>query len=205
LRWLVERSEGPVRLKYVGKGKEEEEEVMLSPAAQLVDDGKVKEVGVKVLTPSFCSGFVRYADAMEAFFEESGDGGKVEISGLGILVSLSLTASPTREMEMTFLEKVTFDLVSRLRKKSAAAIAALESKVIDVTEGNRSTGNGFSSLDSFVLTTCTPDERKSYTNTVLQLLMADRIAFGWPEILSLEIFILKVVIMWWVTAWLEPL
>ena len=77
-------------------------------------------------------------------------------------------------------------------------IISAEKKVHNTnTKGSKKeNATTFSGLDDFFVAEGTREERREYTRMLGRLFIIEFVAFGWAEILDLEIFIARCVVAW---------
>ncbi|PVH71487.1 hypothetical protein DL98DRAFT_435052 [Cadophora sp. DSE1049] len=199
LRERVESCDGDVVLRYFPAGLADvdaEEEIMSSPSAQLSSGSIAMEV--RVLTPLFYSRLVQYGSIAEALASESTLSATVSVSP-DLLTTFPFLS--TSELKQSNPANVDFRLLvlGLLRKRpSPIPIPVKErSKIPAISWSEQNDGQDeAASLDAFVLSTASAEEKKVCFRGVLKLMLADRVAFGWMEILDLEIFTLRAVVAW---------
>ena len=216
LRHFVEKSPVPMKLTYMPAGVvNPTKEVMTSPSVQLVREDKVKELELRVLTPLFYSRYVHYPSCLHALISES----QLLNSTISLsdpeLVSALATAhqTSTPPVPPTFSstrERLSFSLLRHLRTE-AGKIENCETET--QTENEKpglllpevSDKSRISEIERFILKAGTPVQHWEYVRRVGKMYLADRIAFGWAEILDLEVFVVKVGVLWWVVRSVLPL
>jgi hypothetical protein len=62
------------------------------------------------------------------------------------------------------------------------------------------TCSGLTGFENFILNHATAAEEAEYANHVLKILSSEYVAFGWLEILGLEFFLLRAVVLWWLVG-----
>ncbi|KAN0108898.1 Protein of unknown function (DUF1365) domain containing protein [Hyaloscypha variabilis] len=199
LRDLVENSDEKLRVRYIPAGLLDiSEEVMSSSSAQLAG-GEVDELEIRVLTPIFYSRVVRYPDFPDSIVSEHQESSTISISSTAQLSKLEWESQV--RFPLDFWERLSFKVIHALRKRPAPIVCLDEPKTSPASantiqnekEVRRAVG---SSLDVFVLKHSGVAERKEYTSRTLKLVITDHIAFGWAEILVLELFIVRSVALW---------
>ncbi|KAE9378562.1 hypothetical protein N431DRAFT_435627, partial [Stipitochalara longipes BDJ] len=201
LRDLVECSEEKLRVRYIPAGLLDiSEEVVSSSSAQLAE-GDVDELEIRVLTPIFYSRVVRYPDFLDGILSEHYESSTVSISSTALLSKLEWGSQECAPLDLW--ERLSFKLIHALRRRPAPIICVDEPKAPPpaskaIQSGKKVHQAGGSSLDAFVLRHSNAAERKEYTSRMLKLLIAEHIAFGWAEILALELFIVRSVVLWMV-------
>ena len=215
LQNVVSHSQQALTLRYVPAGlapPSPTEEIMTSPAAQLLPESSVKEVELRVLTPLFYSRLVQYPPAstskslLPALLSEHHINSTITISNPDVLSALDFTSSEAKDLNT--ITKLSLQLLSTLRSSSEPApISRLPNEPPPPTPSTLprpSTTNpshepgqtSHSVLDLHALTNVSPDAQKEYVNKVATLLLAGRISHGWMEIIDFEILLVKVVVIW---------
>jgi hypothetical protein len=187
LRYIIESSEQKISLRYIPTGTPEaEEEIITSPSAAQPNIDKTQHVEFRVLSPSFYSNFAHYtADSHSAF--------QSELARATISLSLSLSLSPLifnprnlTPAPLGFLEKLYWLAIRCLRP----ALTSPQPRP------SNNPAQNLSEFETFILTRTPSQIQRSYKSKILKLFLAEHLAFGWIEILSLELFLLKCVGMW---------
>ncbi|KAH7350526.1 hypothetical protein BKA65DRAFT_240846 [Rhexocercosporidium sp. MPI-PUGE-AT-0058] len=199
LREQVESCDRDVFFRYKSAGlagPDAEEEIMSSPSAQLSSRSTAMEV--RVLTPLFYSRLVRYESVAEALAIESTLSATVSLSP-DLLAQLPfLFVSETKHPGTPEIE-LQLTILNTLRKRPTPipipAKEQPETPPVPWTERNDAKEIS-SSLDAFVMSTASVEEKRKYFQGVGKLMLADQVAFGWMEILDLEIFCLRAVFAW---------
>lgn len=198
LRERVETCDEDVVLKYIPAGLADvdaEEEIMSSPSAQLSSESKAVEI--RILTPLFYSRMVQYGSIAEALATESTLSATVSVSPdlLSTFPFLSILELTHSQPEFDF--RISILDVLRLRPDPIPIPTKERTEVPAIPWSEQSNGKDeITSLDAFVLSTASVEEKKVYFQGVFKLMLADRMAFGWMEILGLEIFTLRAVVAW---------
>jgi len=199
LRGLVESCEEKIRVRYIPAGLLDiSEEVMSSSSAQLVE-GKVDELEIRVLTPIFYSRVVQYPDLLNGFLSEHHESSTVSISSTALLSTLDWSSQDRAPRNLW--EGLSSRVIHALRRRPAPIICLDEPKTSPPASENINSSREMqqtrgSSLDAFVLQHSKDSERKEYASRMLKLLITERIAFGWGEILALELFIVRSALLW---------
>ncbi len=199
LRDMVENSEKSLRVRYIPAGLLGiSEEVMMSSSAQLAQ-GEVDELEIRVLTPIFYSRVVHYPDFLDGILSEYHESSTVWLSNTDLLSKLEFEKEGRSSSGVS--ETISFKIIHSLRRRPAPIICLYEPKDLPQCKAlpkgkapipvSKSTG-----LDAFTLTHSSPVERREYTRRILKLLFTDHIAFGWAEILDLEIFVARSLALW---------
>jgi len=198
LRDLVCTIEEAITVRYISAGLsgiDAKEEVMLSPSAQL--GGKLKEVEIKILTPLFYSRVVQYPDLRRGMYEESLTSPTIHVSDPEFFYELfeSFPGSEDHAMDND-LDSFSFALLSTCKRRpnpipsieGSECIPKFPRGILEFDQG--------SSLDKYVIKQGTKRERREYLWRVFKLLVARKVAFGWMEILDLQILGLRVLVGW---------
>jgi hypothetical protein len=163
------------------------------------------------LTPLFYSRLVQYPPAstsnslVPALLSEHYINSTITISNPDVLSTFDFTCSKAKDLNT--ITKLSLQLLSTLRSSSEPApIPRLpnESPPKPSTLPHPSTTNpshesgqsSYSALDLHALPNASPDAQKEYVNKVATLLLAERIAHGWMEILDFEILLMRAVVIW---------
>ncbi|KAK0109385.1 hypothetical protein ONS96_003199 [Cadophora gregata f. sp. sojae] len=199
LRGQAESCDEEIVLRYVPAGladADAEEEVMSSSSAQLSSGTEATEI--RVLTPLFYSRLVQYGSIAEALASESTLSATVSISPDLLTTFQFLSKSDTKNSNP---RKIDFRLLllNTFRKRPTPIPIPVKerSEVPAIHWSEKSNAKDeVASLDAFALLTASTEEKKVYFQGVLKLMLTDRLAFGWMEILDLEIFTVRAVVMW---------
>jgi len=198
LRERVESCDGDLVLRYVPAGladADAEEEVMNSPSTQL--SSGYKAVEIRVLTPLFYSRLVQYRSVAEALTSENTLSATVALSSDLLTIFPFLTSAELKSSRPDFDSRTSILDILRLRPDPILIPVKerVDVTVIPWSEQSDEKDEG-TSLDAFVLSTGSAEEKKVYFQGVFKLMLANRIAFGWMEILGLEIFTIRAVVAW---------
>ncbi|KAG4414875.1 hypothetical protein IFR04_012013 [Cadophora malorum] len=198
LRERVESCDGDVVMRYVPAGladADAEEEIMSSPSAQLSSGSEAVEI--RVLTPLFYSRIVQYGSIAEALATESTLSATVALSSDLLTAFPFLSSAELKNSQPEFDFRTSILDILRLRPDPIPIPTKERTEVPAIPWSEQSDGKDKgTSLDAFVLSTASTEEKKVYFEGVLKLMLANRVAFGWLEILSLEIFSLRAVVAW---------
>lgn len=201
LQHLVEQAQVAVEVKYTAAAGILPDEVRLftSPVAQRQkaktrgsgSTTVTKELEFAVLTPAFYSRFARYQrNDLDAFLRELNEARTIWLSRPELLQDLFITQSERRKQCSTnsavscladykpvgFWELVCLKAISYLRSGKAPRL---------------------SEFDDYVMQHCSKKERERYEGCVLQVMLADRIAFRsvtWLKVLEI---VAAVSLTWW--------
>lgn len=206
LRSLVQQSQAAVAVKYVPSGiPNADTEMMLSPSAKTRSDGTLLAgVGMtefKVLTPSFYTRFIFYAHDLEALFSELRESCTIWVSQPDILPKILFKKPQPALKTRRPLDFVLFEAIRCLRRRPEQIVRPLTSSQ---TLGNPPTTTSvkdirdfrISSMDAFIMRQEDRGLRKRYTNLVLKLLLADRLAFGSLLLVDTAILLLQMWLAW---------
>lgn len=206
LRNFVQGCTIPVVVKYTATGTTNTtEEVMTSSSAQTAPSHQVKELEFRVLTPLFYSRYVHYPSCLHAIIEESQLlNSTISISDPGLVSEFAMSSSskPTAPQFSSTWEKLCFNALNYLRTDAGRLQSCEHKDVWDEVDKTLTClpkikdKHRISELERFMLTTCTLGERFEYVRKVGKMYLADHVAFGWAEILDLEIFVLKTGLIW---------
>jgi hypothetical protein len=199
LREVIGNSHDTLRVRYIPAGLLDISlEVMISSSAQLAY-GEVEEVEIRVLTPIFYSRVVRYPDLLDGVRSECFESSTISISNIEVMSKLELSRRECPNLGLW--EALSFELMSALRERPAPIVCLDEPKtspqLTNTMLSMREVGNrGISTyLDDFVKLHLDPVERKEYTRRMWKLLITQYIALGWAEILDLEMFVVRSLIL----------
>lgn len=206
LQYFVEHCPFPLKVTYTPAGLVNTTgETMISPSAQLVEQDEMKQIELRVLTPLSYSRYVRYASCLQALISESQLGNStICLSDPDLVTALAnhkSTPSPPPTFSSSW-EKLSFSILRNLRTEASkidnceTKAETAENRVLPFAEVKQR--NRVSELERFLLKTGTPTQRSEYIRRIGKMYVADRIAFGWAEILDLEVFMVKVGVLWWV-------
>jgi Protein of unknown function (DUF1365) len=204
LRELVENSHDACRIRYIPAGLHDiSPEVIMSSSAQLAER-EVDELEIRVLTPIFFSRVIQYPDLLDGIISEHHESSTISISCTSRLSKLEWVGQECSPLD--FRERIAFKLISTLRTRPTPIICLDEPKTtptptIPTGKGKElGQGEGSTSLDHFVRTHLTATARKEYVSRLLRLLITEHIALGWSEILELEVFIVRSLVLWFVAS-----
>ncbi|KAH6713456.1 hypothetical protein BKA61DRAFT_675700 [Leptodontidium sp. MPI-SDFR-AT-0119] len=195
LREQVESYDGDVVVRYVSAGLvgvDAQEEIMSSPSSQLSSGSAAVEV--RVLTPLFYSRLVQYDSVADALATESTLSATVSLC-TDLLTNLSVSPTPYRTSNVDF----RLSALDALRKRPSPIPIPVKERpeTPRIPWAEQSDGKDSSpSLDAFVMSTASSEEKRKYFQGVGKLMLADRVAFGWMEILDLEIFGFRAIVAW---------
>lgn len=211
LREVISNSNEAITVRYTSaglNGVDAKEEVMLSSSAQL--GLSIKEADIKVLTPLFYSRIVQYPDFWSGVFAESANAtisisdpnsASKKASSLYLHAQEPLKSSVARLKQdrhviRTWWDDLVFPVLVRCKRppKPIPNLDISDSDDVDAEKSLSLTPN--SDLDAFILENGTYSEKREYAWSVFKLLFANKIAFGWMEILYLEIFGLRILVAW---------
>lgn len=198
LRDQIENCDGNLVLRYMPAGLADgdaEEEIMSSPSAQLSSGSIAMEI--RVLTPIFYSRLVQYSSIAEALANESTLSATVSLSPdlLARFPFLSVSEFKDSQSDPDF--RVSLLNILRHRPDPIPIPVKERSNIPAIPWSNQCAGKGgAASLNAFALSTANTEEKAIYFRGVLKLMLADRFAFCWMEILDLEIFALRAVVAW---------
>jgi hypothetical protein len=200
LRELVGNSRDTLKIRYIPAGLHDiSPEVIMSSSAQLAE-GEAEELEIRVLTPIFYSRVIRYSDLLDGIMTEHHESSTISISSTDLLSKLERGWQECPPLALR--GALSFKLISALRTRPAPIICLDEPKspppASTIPSGKEASQAGASSLDHFVVMHSSAPERKEYTSRLLRLLITEHIAFGWAELLDLEIFVLRCLALWMV-------
>jgi hypothetical protein len=214
LQHVVSQSQEALILRYIPAGlvsPSHKEEIMASPAAQLLLESSVREIELRVLTPLFYSRLIQYPPALTsnsllpALLSEHHINSTITISNPDVLSTLDFASSEAKDLNT--ITKLSLQLLSTLRSSSEPTpISRLPNEsppppstplqALTTNPSHEPGQSSYSALDLHALTNVSPAAQKEYVNKVATLLLAERIAYGWLEILDFEILLLRVVVIW---------
>jgi hypothetical protein len=195
LRDMVKNSKEKFRVRYIPAGLLDiSPEVMMSSSVQLAEeDAKVLEI--RVLTPIFYSRVVRYRDILDGILSECHESSTISLSNIDLLIRFEWERQTLACTRPGLREKYSYTLLHKLRKRPAPIVCLDEPKAVP-SQARFIPKESLRSLDLFVLQHLCVAERKEYWARMWKLVIAERIAFGWAEILNLEVFVAKSVVLW---------
>ncbi|CZR69496.1 uncharacterized protein PAC_19396 [Phialocephala subalpina] len=202
LRERVIRSKEEIVLQYTPAGL-----VGPSASSERIARRSVAEphyLELRVLTPAFYSRIAEYADIYVGLLKECRSQ-TISISDLDLLTSLNFGSGKMQGFSEVSWAGVYFGLIERLRVE-VPAIPLLE-KPDPEAEGLEVPPyslHGTSGFDRYVAATASREEEYQYASGVLKLVCAERFAWGWMEILNLEIFLLRVCLAWLLVKFVLP-
>lgn len=192
LQHLVENGERPVKVAYTPAGLlDTGTETLMSPSAQL--SPTVEEIEVRILTPLFYSRFIRYtADALLC-----------EPSTLSI-------SNPTASFLHNFNDAaicpsplnagIKWRMLQRLRTPASPIVCREEPATAPPHQAR--TGGEITPFERFIQEHCSEREKAEYVGRVLKMYISDHVALGLEELLDLQVFVLRVSMLWAVVGWL---
>jgi len=195
LREIVENAEGRVRVRYIPAGLlDVSEEAVMSSSVQPVEDQV--ELEIRVLTPIFYSRVVQYPDLLDGILSEYQDSLTVSLSSTVLFSKLGFDGHASSPNGLW--ETLSFKAIFALRRRLAPIFCLDELKTSPPRNPVPSTAlsNEPTGLDAFVLHHSPLVERKEYASRVLKLLITGYVAFGWVEILDLEMFVARSLALW---------
>jgi hypothetical protein len=218
LQHVVSHSQEALILRYIPAGlvsPSHKEDIMTSTSAQLLPESLVKEVELRVLTPLFYSRLVQYPPAstsnslLPALFSEHHINSTITISNPDLLLALDFTSSEAKDLNT--ITKLSLQLLSTLRSSSEPTpIPRLPNEsppqsstlpqISKTNPSHETEHTSYSALDLHALTGVSPTAQKEYVNKVAALLLAERIAYGWMEILDFEILLARAIVIWGVVG-----
>ncbi|KAI1742694.1 hypothetical protein F4680DRAFT_457206 [Xylaria scruposa] len=198
LRYLVKQSSSLLRVRYVPAsvlGAIDEE--MLSTIAEGKQPGSAQHLEFRVLTPAFYLRFVYYAHDFEAMFCEFSENRTIWLSEPALLPKLVLKKPSPPLSTASYLDYAYFTAIRKLRKVPEKVERPLASGQIATTQALKDIrGFRLSSMDGYVLAHEEDKIRYLYRHLVLKLFIADRIAGGRIDVLSLVALCLRMLLAW---------
>ncbi|KAI1085233.1 hypothetical protein F5B20DRAFT_521464 [Whalleya microplaca] len=201
LRFLVGQSQAPLVVRYVPSGVADVlPETMTSDSAR-TDSSSTEEVVFKVLTPVFYSRFVYYAHDFEAMFSELNDSSTIWVSTPELLPKLVFKKPPPPLYTASYLDYGYFTAIKNLRRIPERIERPMTSSQTTSTHTQKDIrGFRLSSMDGYVLANADSQTRELYRQLVFKLFIADRIAMGSVDILSLEHWAIRLLLAWVVVS-----
>jgi hypothetical protein len=179
LRSLVEPAAHAVTLRYIPSSRAGAETFTSRRAAPTPT---AEALSIHVLAPSFYSALPRYPSALHGLHVEA-TRGTVAISDahLTLLRALVPAPSPAPSSEalvarLALCERVQWRVIALLRSAP-------------------------SELEAFALGEARAGMRRGYASRLAQMLVSGYVAFGWVEILDLEVWAVRVVGAWVLVGW----
>ncbi|KAI1380602.1 hypothetical protein F4677DRAFT_192480 [Hypoxylon crocopeplum] len=199
LRHLVQQSPEPLVVRYIPSGiADAPTETMKSASAQN-DPSSAEEMEFKVLTPVFYSRFVHYAHDFEAMFCELNENNTIWVSKPELLPKLVIKKQPPPLLQTaSYLDYGYFTAIKNLRQRPERIERPLTSSQTSTTTHSQKDIRGFrlSPMDGYFLAREDSKTRRVYRNSVLKLLVADRVAMGSVDLLQLEHLIFRLLLAW---------
>lgn len=209
LRSLVETCDRPIVLNYSPAGLVHgKDETMLSQTARLAD-GNAEVVEINVLTPSFYSRYLHYTgDIAEALTLEH-ESDTIAISDLELLSKLkpklpAQTLNPFEHPRLWVIQNLRNNPIRIDNSKTSPSPSSIviDTKRLESAAEKPVLPAQLSPFESFILKSSSPEEKSEYASRVLKLFISEYIAFGWIEVLDLEIFLFRSRVAWVVAGWL---
>ncbi|KAI0012604.1 hypothetical protein F4779DRAFT_625743 [Xylariaceae sp. FL0662B] len=197
LKYLVGQSQAKLVVRYVPSGVvDAPPETMISDSAR-TDSSVPEEMVFKILTPVFYSRFVHYAHDFEALFSELNESCTIWVSKPELLPKLVFKKPPLPLYTASYLDYGYFTAIKHLRQIPERIERPRTSSQTTSTHTHRDIrGFRLSSMDGYVLACTNSKTRQLYRRLVLQLFIADRVAMGRVDILSLELWVLRLLLAW---------
>lgn len=207
LRYMVESADTPLRVIYTPSAiPGGQEEIMVSPSTQLSSSNKEAEtLELKVTSPTFYSTLRKTQHPISALRisaapRHSNESPTIQISNNELFSTLDFNLcpqpSPKTLASLSYSEKIQWSAVQMLRHHPMHLPPPRSS-------ATWSRENKFTSFEAFVFLHCSSAKRQEYVRRKLKVMISERIAFGWIEILNLEIFLVKGVCIWVVAGFLS--
>lgn len=198
LRFLVEKSQKPIKLIYVSSGiLQQPKETFASPSwHKSFEDGNTMEL--KVLTPIFYSRFVHYAHDFEAIFTEFTDSATVWVSKPHLLPDLFLKQGSPPLQSTNLTDYLFFKSIQNLRRRpgkiprvSTSADAPEDGpRTVDIRDFR------ISSMDAYVLEHADQNLKATYRSTLLRMFVADNWVQGSVALVDFGVLLLRAVFAW---------
>ncbi|TRX95751.1 hypothetical protein FHL15_003305 [Xylaria flabelliformis] len=197
LRYLVKHSSLSLRVRYVPASVlNTVDEEMLSTAAEGKPDS-ARHLELRILTPKFYLRFVYYAHDFEAMFCEFSENRTIWLSEPALLPKLVLKKPSPLLSTASYLDYAYFTAIRKLRKVPRKIERPLASGQIGTAQALKDIrGFRLSSMDGYVLAHEEDKTRYLYRHLVLKLFIADRIAWGRIDVLSLVALCLRMLLAW---------
>lgn len=204
---LVENSETPLHVTYTAAGIPITKSTasFSSPSAD-AQPVPPKELEFKVLTPMFYTRFIHYASASEAFSAESSEYGTLHLSDSTLVQSLLSTNDyPRTPPSWSNTSAICFQIIKQLRRNPEILSISQPGKKTEDTpshpytpsEGKPEPKNANpSGMEGYILTKATKEDRNRYTSIALRLTLSERLAVGFLDILSLGLFLGRLIGAW---------
>jgi hypothetical protein len=195
LRDMIENSQEKLKVRYIPAGLLDiSPEVIMSSSAQLAEE-QVEELEIRALTPIFYSRVVRYRDILDGILSECHESSTISLSNIDVLMKFKWERQTFDCIRPGLHETYSYTLLHKLRRRPAPIVCLDEPKA-GPPQRSFMPEESLRSLDAFVLQHSGFAERKEYWARLWKLFIAERIAFGWAEILDLEMFVAKIVVLW---------
>jgi hypothetical protein len=216
LRHVVQTSPSALRVRYIPAGiTYGEEETMVSNPLGNDSSQAFQDLEIHILTPLFYSRLIHYASLHDALLWER-HSATLSLSDPLLLSNLDFSPLSTGGVGGV-KDNVLYNLILNLKRRPrvieplADEVVARDEKVKGEPtaleykgvkgfppkgEWEERSEKGLSGLDAWVLTSRSGEERGIYAKAVLGLIFTDRLGFGHSELLSLELFMLRVLVAW---------
>ena len=216
LRYRVQKATIPVQLKYVPSGSVASAETMASlPTKERLEmEDKAAQVEFRVLTPVFYSRFVQYAHDFEAIFCELMESCTISVSNPALLPNIFLKMPPPILKISSVTDFAYVKMAKALRRRPDRIERPLTSGALPISNGRSETATGtrvtdirefrLSSMDGYMLTEADDRARRTYRKVVSKIMIANLVALGNLDVLWVEIFVVKLVVVWYLSAVLKP-
>lgn len=219
LRHVVQQSPYALKVRYIPAGilGGQEEMMVGGPRGNV---GFVwRDLEIRILTPLFYSRLIHYSSIHDGLLWER-HSATLSISDPYMLSSLDFSPLSTEALGTTY-ENIIFTLIATLRRRpkaiepladekeareyaeSGEPVFTYKERLGSVSKGSWGERNekGLSGLDAFVMVDrcgCAEatQERSMYAPKVLKMIIADRLGFGFMELLDLEILVLRSMAAW---------
>lgn len=212
LQSVVERCETPFILHYTPAGLESlAPSTILSPSTHLLPRDKCEYLSLKVLTPLFYSRFVSYPKVLDALLSEHHESHTISLSRPHSLDSLDfgmfIAPNPIPGSMFQDLNHLSLVVLRRLRSRPnpieneetiKRKISKKKPLYIPLHHENHSKQ---SDLDHFVILHDLPNERLTYTLSMVKIFVANVFGFGSLELLDLEVFVVRCGLICFVAGW----
>lgn len=205
LRYVVESAGIPLKVKYTPYGISDcRIEILVSPGTQLFpSSAEPEQLDIKVLSPTFYTNFSHAAHPIAILLASdkprySNQSPTLKISNRDILRTLYFDLCP----QPTPYPLKTLAIFERIEWKVIQSLRHHAFQIPPPPSPKRPRCSRFTAFEAFIFEKCEAEERKEYARRKFKMMISERIAFGWVQILNLEIFVLKGVCIWMLAGFL---
>ena len=194
LRHLVEKSPSSISVDYIPSGTFSTNETFTSAAKS----SSAEHAAIKILTPAFYARFVHYAHDFEAIFSELTESRSLWVDKPDILPKIFLKKWSPPLHAPTITDFAYFKLMQKLRRRPKSIRSSTSSAALSSSTTRSSDIRVFriSSMDAFVLEQNDKKLKRAYRSAVMRLFMADWVAMGNLQLISLAELLWRFMMAW---------